>query len=369
MLPSTCSKVSLRQRPIKNDRLSLYLDYYPAIRNPRTMKMSRREYLGFYIFANPRNKYQREYNDSILMRAEIIRCHRQEAVINNEFGFLDREQPKADFLLYFEEKAKKHYDKWIIVYRHFERFVNGKCSFGDVTIELCNKFREYLLTAKQLRHPKLTITRNSAAGYWSTFRALLKEAYKERLLKENLNDFIEDIEYEEVKKNFLTADEVKLLAATPCEKPILKAASLFSILTGLRISDILKLRWEDIRPDADGEMAMFIRIQKTQKESIHPLSPEMLALCGERDKGIVFKGFNRSMTQEPLKKWLKAAGITKRITFHRFRDTFATLQLAAGTDIYTVSKMLDHANVTTTQIYARLVDSTKRDTVGRIKLT
>ena len=311
MLPSTCSKVSLRQRPIKNERLSLYLDYYPAIRNPRTMKMSRREYLGFYIFANPRNKYQREYNDSILMRAEIIRCRRQEAVINNEFGFLDREQPKADFLLYFEEKAKKHYDKWIIVYRHFERFVKGKCSFGDITIELCSKFREYLLTAKQLRHPKLTITRNSAAGYWSTFRALLKEAYKERLLKENLNDFIEDIEYEEVKKNFLTADEVKLLAATPCEKPILKAASLFSILTGLRISDILKLRWEDIRPDADGEMAMFIRIQKTQKESIHPLSPEMLALCGERDKGIVFKGFNRSMTQEPLKKWLKAAGITK----------------------------------------------------------
>lgn len=130
-----------------------------------------------------------------------------------------------------------------------------------------------------------------------------------------------------------------------------------------------KLRREDKRHDAYGEMAMFIRIQKTQKESIHPLSPEMLALCGERDKGIVFKGFNRSMTQEPLKKWLKAAGITKRITFHRFRDTFATLQLAAGTDIYTVSKMLDHANVNTMQIYARLVDSTKRDTVGRIKLS
>ncbi len=120
-----------------------------------------------------------------------------------------------------------------------------------------------------------------------------------------------------------------------------------------------KLRREDKRHDAYGEMAMFIRIQKTQKESNHPLSPEMLALCGERDKGIVFT----------LKKWLKAAGITKRITFQRFRDTFASLQLAAGTDIYTVSKMLDHANVTTTQIYARLVDSTKRDTVGRIKLT
>lgn len=162
---------------------------------------------------------------------------------------------------------------------------------------------------------------------------------------------------------------MRLLPATPCEKPILKAASLFLILTGLRISDILKLRREDIRPDADGEMAMFIRIQKTQKESIHPLSEEMLALCGEWDKDIVFKGFNRSLTQEPLKKWLKAAGITKLIAFHRFRDTFATLQLAAGIDIYTVSKMLDYANITPTQIYARLVDTTKRDTIGRIKLT
>ncbi len=75
------------------------------------------------------------------------------------------------------------------------------------------------------------------------------------------------------------------------------------------------------------------------------------------------------MTQGDLKKWLKGAGIAKRITFHRFRYTYATLQLAAVTDIYTVSKMLTHKNVATTQIYAKLVDSTKRDTVNRIKLT
>ncbi len=368
MLPSTCSKVSLRHRPIKDDRLSLYLDYYPPIRNPKTMKMSRREYLGFYIYAKPKTKAQKEYNDAILMRAEIIRCRRQEAVINNEFGFMDREQPKADFLEYFEMKSKRHYQKWEIVYLHFKRFTNGKCTFGEITVDLCNRFREYLLNTAQLHHPKLKLTVNSAAGYFSTFRALLKEAYKERLIKENINDFLEAIEYEEVKKNFLTAEEVKALARTPCEIDVLKRASLFSILTGLRISDIISLKWDDIRPDANGEMAMFIRIQKTQKESIHPLSPEMLALCGERSLGSVFKGFNRSMAQYPLKEWLKAAGITKRVTFHRFRDTFATLQLAAGTDIYTVSKMLDHANVTTTQIYAKLVDSTKRDTVDRIKL-
>ena len=200
MLPSTCSKVSLRQRPIKDDRLSLYLDYYPPIRNPKTMKMSRREYLGFYIYAKPRTKAQKEYNDAIIMRAEIIRCRRQEAVINNEFGFMDREQPKADFLEYFEMKSKRHYQKWEIVYLHFKRFTNDKCTFGEVTVDLCNRFREYLLSTTQLRHPKLMLTVNSAAGYFSTFRALLKEAYKERLIKENINDFLEAIEYEEVKK-------------------------------------------------------------------------------------------------------------------------------------------------------------------------
>ena len=368
MLPSTISKVTLRLRPIKNNRISLYLDYYPPIRNPKNMKMTRREYLGLYIFEKPKAKFEKEFNDTILTKAELIRCKRQEAVINEEFGFLDRDLPKKDFLEFFKEKAKEHYQKWDITYQHFKKFVQGKCTFGEVDVNLCKRFREYLLTAKQLRHPKQRVSVNSAAGYFSTFRALLKIAYKERLLKENINDYLEQIDYEEVKKNFLTAEEVKRLAATPCPVPELRNPSLFSILTGLRRSDIVNLKWEDIRPDADGEMAMFIRIQKTQKESVHPLSSEMLTLCGDRSTGKVFKGFNTSMTQKPLKDWLKAAGITKRITFHRFRDTFATLQLAAGTDIYTVSKMLDHANVTTTQIYAKLVDSSKKETLDKIKL-
>lgn len=78
---------------------------------------------------------------------------------------------------------------------------------------------------------------------------------------------------------------------------------------------------------------------------------------------------NRSMIQEPLKEWLKVAGIKKHITFHCFRHTYATLQIAAGTDIYTVSKMLTHKNVSTTQIYADLVDAKKRESANKISLT
>ena len=169
----TCTNVTLRQKPLRNDRISLYLDYYPAIRNPYTMKMSRREFLGIYIYAKPKNEQQRMFNQDMLNKAEAIRCIRVQSLINEEFGFLDKNKQKVDFLAYFRTKAREKYEKWDCVYNHFEKFVSGKCTFGDVTVELCEKFRDYLLKCKQINHPNAYISRNSAAGYYSTFRALL----------------------------------------------------------------------------------------------------------------------------------------------------------------------------------------------------
>ena len=74
------------------------------------------------------------------------------------------------------------------------------------------------------------------------------------------------------------------------------------------------------------------------------------------------------MLYKDLPKWISDAGITKHITFHCFRHTYATLQIAAGSDIYTVSKMLNHSNVQTTQIYAELVGEKKVETISRISL-
>lgn len=74
------------------------------------------------------------------------------------------------------------------------------------------------------------------------------------------------------------------------------------------------------------------------------------------------------MINYPLKKWIKQAGITKHITFHCFRHSYAVIPISLGTDIYTVSKMLTHKNVSTTQIYADLVNSKKRETAKKISL-
>lgn len=364
----TCTTVSLLRRPITNGRLSLYLDFYPAIRNPETMKMTRREYLGIYIFAKPRNDAEREFNRSMIERAEAIRCMRVTSLINEKFDFLDHEKMKSDFLAYYKKKCRGQDQKWDIVYKHFFNFVQGHCTCGEVTVDLCKKFREYLLGANQLRLTHLKISKNSAAGYYSTFRGFLNIAYREKMIKENVNDFLEKIETDDVRKEFLTSEELKKLAATPCDIPVLKQASLFSCLTGLRISDILNLVWDDIQLAPDLGNCVRIRIQKTDTETMLPISDEALQLCGERTEGKVFRGLTRSMVNYPLRKWIAAAGIKKHISFHCFRHTYATLQIASGTDIYTVSKMLVHKNVTTTQIYADLVNDKKRETVDRITL-
>jgi site-specific recombinase XerD len=69
-----------------------------------------------------------------------------------------------------------------------------------------------------------------------------------------------------------------------------------------------------------------------------------------------------------LPGWTKNAGISRKITFHSFRHTFATLQITLGTDIYTVSKLLGHKNLQTTQIYAKIIDEKKREAVNKISL-
>ena len=363
----TCTKVTLRQRLYDSGRISLYLDYYPAIRNPETMQMTRREYLGIYLYAHPKNEMERSFNNDMLNKAEAIRCIRVQSLINEEFGFLDRTKMKTDFLAYFLKMCRKKDQKWRIVYQHFYNYVQGHCTFGDVTIELCQGFREYLLNAKQLKQ-KGNVSVNSASGYFSTFRGLLKIAYRDKWLRENINDFLDKIEAKEVKKEYLTLDEVKILAQMPCEHDVLKRASLFSCLTGLRISDILNLRWEDFTLAPDQGYCIRIRTQKTSTEATLPISYEAYELCGEPSLGKVFRGLQRSMINYPLKKWIKQAGITKHITFHCFRHSYAVIQISLGTDIYTVSKMLTHKNVSTTQIYADLVNSKKRETAEKISL-
>lgn len=362
------TKVRLRRKAITNGRETLYLEFYPPIRCKTTMKLVHKEYLGIYVYQNPQNEIQREYNHEMLYKAEGIQSMRIQSLINEEYGFLDKQRMKSDFLAYFKSIAWKKHQKWQVCYRHFSNFMDGHCTFGEVTVDLVRRFGQYLLTTNQLKFEKKKMKQNSAAGYFSTFRALLKIAYRDKMIRENINDFLDKIEYEDTKKEFMTLDELKQLANTPCEIPVLRKASIFACFTGLRLSDILQLEWEHIIPASDGGYCMRIRTEKTETEATLPISDEALEFCGERGEGKVFKGLQRGMAQHPLRRWIKKSGIQKHITFHCFRHTFATLQIAMGTDIFTVSKMLTHKNVSTTQIYAELVNEKKRESANKISL-
>ena len=274
-----CKTVTLRTRPLKNKMLSFYLDYYPGYRDKETMKVIRHESLGIYIYANPKNKREQNFNDVMTEKAEAIRCRRFESVVNERYDFFDKYKLKGDFLEYYRSQLRKHDQKWEFVYLHFKNFVHGKCTFEEIDIDLCNKFREYLLNVKKLRRNG-RISQNSASGYWSTFRGFLKILYRNGLIKTNVNDFLDKIGTEDVVKDYLSVEELYKLAETPCKKPILKTASLFSCMTSLRISDILALRWEDIVDYSAGGKCVHIITQKNKAEDIIPISDEALELIG-----------------------------------------------------------------------------------------
>lgn len=148
---SECKTVTLRTRPLKKGMLSFYLDYYPGYRDQETMKTIRHEGLNIYIYANPKNQRERDFNAAMSEKAEAIRCRRFEAIVNERYDFFDKRKYKADFLEYYRKQLRKHDQKWGFVYQHFYNFVHGKCTFEEIDVDLCNKFREYLLNAKQLR--------------------------------------------------------------------------------------------------------------------------------------------------------------------------------------------------------------------------
>ncbi len=362
-----CKTVTLRMRDKRNGMKSLFLEFYPGYRDPETMELIRRRALGIYLFGKPSNKREREYNATMLEKAEAIRCRVFSEVVNEKFDFFSKDKMKESFLEYFEKLAKKRHMKWEFSYKHFKKFTDGHCTFADLDVPLCRKFQDYLTNAKTLSRGD-DINQNTAADYWGIFKSALFLAYRDKRLKENLADFLDWIPNVPTVKESLTLEELRRLYNTPCEVPIIKKAAIFSCLTGIRRSDIINLSWDNIFTYADGGKYVEFICQKTKRQNTIPISEETYALIAPKGRGRIFKGFTKEMSGKKMKDWIKSAGISKHITFHCFRHTYASLQLELGTDIYTVQHLLAHKNVSTTQIYVSHADPKTRDAANRISL-
>ena len=376
------TKVKLRQKPISGNRQSLYLDFYPPIAHPETGEPTRREFLGLYVLDKSKSPIDKQHNKETLQLAEQIRQKRENHINKPEIytGYEKqqlkiKEREEQNFVEYFKQLADKrkasNYDNWVSAFHYLNAFTKGRLKFADLNEKFCSDFKEYLLTTKSNKSSTVSLSQNSAVSYFNKVKAAMKQAYKDGYLQNDLNVKIAPIKQAETQRKFLTIEELNSLVKTECQNPLMKRAALFSALTGFRFSDIEKMVWGEIEYiEGNGYFVQF-KQQKTKGVEMMPISEQAFSLLGDRKEpaGKVFEGLTYSAYyNKHLAQWIGAAGITKDITFHCFRHTYATLQLSNGTDIYTVSKMLGHRELKTTQIYAKIIDQTKRDATDKIKL-
>lgn len=289
-----------------------------------------------------------------------------------------KERLQQNFIEYFDKvTAKRHGNSstsilinWQRAVEFLKQFAGNTLLFSQINNRMAEEFKLFLLSAPLGGNKTGTLSQNTASTYFSIFKAALKQAFVDGYLTVDLSAKIKGIQDQESRREYLSIAELNTLAATPCERDVLKRAALFSALTGLRHCDIQKLQWQEISIDGNQAKLNFTQ-QKTKGVEYTPISEQALQLCGEpgNPEQFVFEDLpDPSWISRPLKQWVGAAGIKKKITFHCFRHTFATLQLSNGTDIYTVSKMLGHTNVKTTQIYAKVVDEKKNKAAQAIQL-
>lgn len=406
------TKCTVKLRKSENrDEWYLMIDIYPIFKTPNSKPSRIKEAVNRSITTpiwdktriaktNPDGsvtyKPKRDANGVIMCRSDVdnesclyadkVRALRQREYDNSALYTeseaemaAQNERAQCNFIEYFKQIAEKRHKNssasiiinWNRVYELLKIFAGGDTLlFANINIKLIEDFKLFMLTAPQGGSKSGNVSQNTAATYFAIFKAGLKQAFVDGYLTIDLAAKVKGIPEQESRREHLSLDELNALAATECDNPIIKRAALFSALTGIRHVDIQKMKWKEIVKEGDHYRVNFTQ-QKTKGVEYTPISAQAYQLCGERldDNRLVFEGLpDPSWISKPLERWVKAAGITKHITFHCFRHTFATLQLANGTDIYTVSKMLGHANVRTTQIYTKVVDAKKELAADAIKI-
>ena len=374
----TAEPVKLRQKELNNGRMSLYLDIHDG-------KKRIKEYLKLYIIP-AKNTADREYNRRVMATAEAKRVQRLNELREGLLDYGPRYQLDMPFLDYYKKMVKEraanrdstgNYGNWKSCLHYLEVYCKEGMTFRDVTPEWIQGFKDYLEhvekgTYKTTRNSKSEffrpLSQNSKVSYFNKLRACINQAFNDHIIPYNPVTTIKGFKQEETEREYLTWDEVVKLSETPCKYPFLKNAFLFSCLTGLRKCDILKLTWGEIHKFGEFTRIIF-KQKKTGGQEYLDIPESAVQYMGERGEpdDLIFDGFKYSSeTSLELRRWCLEAGMHKDITFHCGRHTFAVLLLETGSDIYTVSKLLGHRELQTTQIYAHMIDKNKQAAVMRI---
>jgi integrase len=357
--------VKVREKKLANGNKSLFLDI--TWDGKRT-----KEYLKLYI-VKPKTAIDRDNNKQTEAFAENIRAKRQTELQNNGWGFANEFKQDTNFIEYFKsliEKRKEspgNWGNWDSTLKHLIKYCDVKTTFRDIDINFVEGFKDYLQHEAKTKS-KTLLSVNSQNSYFNKFRAALNQAFEERIIPDNPVKNVKAIKTDETHREYLTIDELRSLVKTDCKYPVMKNAFLFSCLTGLRWSDIQKLKWSEVQKQGDSYKINF-RQQKTRGQEYLDISNQAREYLGEQGNpdesvftGLKYSGWHNVWLQQ----WINKAGISKDITFHCGRHTFAVLQLEMNTDIYTVSKLLGHKELKTTQVYAKIMDEKKKEAMNKM---
>ena len=361
---------------------SLYLDIYEK------GKTRRRKFLGLYIVSG--GGKQQSMQNIRTWREAVARAEACELTLADGWGQGKGELGKRVRLVdWLELREKEQRQKATDEGRdrqgtgrlmhsaagHVRGFLKKTHRDGmminDVDNNFMRDFGKYLSTlTSEETHKHLAM--NSKRNMFGLVSAALREAQRRGIIiSAPTVTRAEAIpgKTDEAKRDYLTEDEIIKMANTECTDETVKKAFLFSCFTGLRWSDIETLKWGDITEN-EGGLKLTKKMVKTQRNVEVYINSTAAALLPQRGRN------NAKVWSLPatitstryVKAWAESAGIEKHVTPHVARHTFATLNLTKGNDIYTVSKLLGHLHVRTTEIYVKLIDKKRQEAADVINI-
>lgn len=370
--------VRLRTKILKSGSQSLYLDiYHDGVRSY--------EFLKLYLIPEKR-KEDKITNETTLQLAQSIKAKRILEIQNRKYGFDSSGlNASGDFLSYMVDRARHSQgigqpkDRGIVgtalraaeLLKEYSnrqtvpfKMIDKRFLIGFVTF-----LNEY-----QTAHSS-PMKANTKYNLFTSVVAGLNAAVRDEIIPFNPSTKLTPNERPKMEKSirtYLTIDEVKKVYSTDFpSSPYTKTIFLFGCMTGLRYSDIVALKWDNLDFQSDGNVMMTIRQVKTKSSVSVPLSKEAIKLLPERPEQymstpIFGERICHRTVAEHVGNLMKKAGITKHVSFHTSRHTFATMMLTLGADLYTVSKLLGHTNIKTTQIYAEVINQKKKAAIDLI---
>jgi len=255
--------------------------------------------------------------------------------------------------------------------RHIQEFLKKTYNINDIFLtELKYQFitdlELFLKTERKCDH-------NTSIKYIKNFRKIINNAVKnEWLIKDPFDKYT--CRLKEVERGFLNEDELQALESKQLSInriDVVRDIFVFACYTGLAYAEVYKLSKEHLMKGIDGEMWINIRRTKTDNKSMIPLLPkaaEIIEKYKEISNNLLLPVISNQKMNAYLKEIADLCGITKTLTFHLARHTFATtVTLTNGVSIESVSAMLGHKSIRTTQIYSKVVELKVSNDMAELK--